>query len=182
MYCALAYGCKYIIYFVYGYGNNDTDLVDTNLNTTQKYEYAKQANTEIQKLADVMFNFEWEKTIVKSPDPDKVNKAFEWVDDITLTHDRIKDWTVTKDTIAGCFKDAEGRDGFMFVNYEDPGQLISRKTGLSSGKDISSDVTVNFKDAKKILVYERGERKIVDGSSYTFKLGAGEGQFVIPLN
>ena len=180
MYCALAYGCKYIIYFVYGYGSNDTDYVDTNLNPTQKYQYAKAANEEIHKLEDVMFNFDWEKTIVMNRDPDRPNKGFEWVDDMYATHDRITNWTVTRDTLAGCFKDAEGRDGFMFVNYEDPGKVLNRDG--TPGEDISDTVSVTFKNAKKILVYEHGERKIVDGNTYNFVLGAGEGQFVIPLN
>lgn len=180
MYCALAFGCRYIIYFVYGYGNNDTDLVDTNLNTTQKYEYAKQANTEIHKLEDVILNFNWEKTIAKHGDPNMENEAITWLDDPNATHSRIKNWTVTKDTIAGCFKDAEGRDGFLFVNYEDPGKVLNRDG--TPGEDISDSVSVTFNNAKKLLVYEHGEQKIVNGNKYTFTLGAGEGQFVIPLN
>ncbi len=181
MYLALAYGCNYIIYFTYGYGGEgNAYLVDADLNPTAKYYYAKEANEEIHKLEDVMLNFTWDKTIVKNANPDRENQAFNWLTDPTATHSRITNWTVTQDTVVGCLKDKDGRDGFMFVNYADPGRALNRDG--TPGEDISDDVTVTFDDAKKILVYEHGERKVVDGNTYTFKLGTGEGQFVIPLN
>ncbi len=176
MYTAMAYGVRYFIYFTYGYGMNDSGLVDSNLNPTQKYYYAKQANSEVHKLEDVMLNFNWQSIMYKNAKNYLPNSAFSYLSgfsDVRTSHPRINDYSVTQDTIVGCFKDGENRDGFMFVNYADP------------AKKLSDTVSVKFNNANKLLIYELGEKKIVDvpaNGVYTFTLSAGAGQFIIPLN
>ena len=60
----------------------------------------------------------------------------------------------------------------MLVNYTDPYY------------DLDNTVTVQFKDAKALLMYRFGEKHVVplkkDGT-YTFELYPGEGRFIIPL-
>ena len=60
----------------------------------------------------------------------------------------------------------------MIVNFTDP------------YFDKDSEVTVQFKDAKALLMYRLGQKVVIDlpkDGSYTFKLYPGEGRFVIPL-
>ena len=48
----------------------------------------------------------------------------------------------------------------------------------------NSEVTLNFKDAKGLLMYRLGQKVIVKlpkSGDYTFKLYPGEGRFIIPL-
>ena len=88
------------------------------------------------------------------------------------SHPRIASVENEQDAIMGAFKDDEGNDAFMLVNYTDP------------YFDLDNKVTVKFNDAKALLMYRFGEKVIVplnsDGS-YTFVLYPGEGRFIIPL-
>jgi hypothetical protein len=88
------------------------------------------------------------------------------------SHERIGKVTMTEDTIITAFKDWEGNDAFMLLNYNDPYYNLTDR------------VTVQFKDAKGILMYRFGEEYVVplnkDGT-YTFELYPGEGRFIIPL-
>lgn len=175
MYTAMAFGVRYFIYFTYGYGMNDNGLVDSNLNPTAKYYYAQQANNEVHLLEDVMLNFNWQGIMYKNGSSYSPNAAFNHIKNFSkvfTSHARINSYTVSKDTVVGCFKDNENRDGFMFVNYVDP------------AKKQSDTVTVKFNNATKLIVYELGVRKVVElpaSGEYNFTLSAGEGRFVIPI-
>ena len=117
-----------------------------------------------------MLSFNWDSVMVKNGTKDLgVNSQFSVLKNTRESHPRIKDYTVSRSTITGCFKDDNGRDGFMFVNFSDP---------YNMNKD---DITVNFNDTSLLLVYEKGVEKIVYGNTYTFTLEPGEGRFVIPL-
>lgn len=175
MYTAMAFGVRYFIYFGYGHGMNDRGLVDRNLNPTQKFYYAKQVNNEVHGIEDVMLNFNWQGIMYKNRSAYSQNPAFNYLngfESVMNSHPRIDNYRVNQDTVVGCFKDNEDRDGFMFVNYADPAKKLTDK------------ITVKFNNAKKLIVYELGERKVVDLSAngeYAFSLLPGEGRFVIPL-
>ena len=79
---------------------------------------------------------------------------------------------IKKDALMGTFKDDEGRDAFMLVNYNDP----------YFGEE--NEVTIEFKDAKALLMYRMGKQEVVklNKGKYTFKLYPGEGRFIIPLS
>ncbi len=175
MYTALAFGVRYFIYFGYGYGSSDDSLVNTRLQPTKKYFYAQQVNNEIHGIEDVMLNFNWQSTMYKNGSIFTSNSAFSYLTDfkdVIDSHPRIENYRVNQDTVVGCFKDGEGRDGFMFVNYANPAKKLNDK------------VTAKFNDASKLIVYELGERKVVDllnSGEYTFTLLPGEGRFIIPI-
>ncbi len=172
MYTALAYGVRYFIYFTYAKFANEQheSLLDINGNRTNRYYYAQEVNNEIHKLEDVMLSFDWDSAMIKNGYNDTHNVEFTYLQNVRESHPRIKDYSVSRATLTGCFKDKAGRDGFMFVNYADPYRRV---------KD---EITVNFNDTSLLLVYEKGEEKIVYGNTYTFTLEPGEGRFVIPLN
>lgn len=172
MYTALAYGVRYFIYFTYAEFANEPheSLLDINGNRTNRYYYAQEVNNEIHKLEDVMLSFDWDSAMIKNGYNDTKNIEFTYLQNVRESHPRIKDYSVSRATLTGCFKDKAGRDGFMFVNYADPYRRV---------KD---EITVNFNDTSLLLVYEKGEEKIVYGNSYTFTLTPGEGRFIIPLN
>jgi len=140
---------------------------------TSRYYAAKKVNKEVHLLEDIILSFDWQSVMYQNVDEDNPNVAFEYLDgfkDVVNSHPKINNYSVTQDSIVGCFKDKDGHDGFMFVNYSEP------------GRKLSDDITVNFNDTSLLLVYENGVEKIVYGNTYTFTLEPGEGRFVIPLN
>ncbi len=171
MYSAMAYGVKYFIYFVYASFSEESNqaLIDADGNPTERYYGAQLVNNEIHALEDVFLSFDWQYSMFRNGNDQTPNLEAKLLKNAKTSHPRIASYSVTQDTLTGCFKDGEGRDGFMFVNYADP------------AKGLNDRITVKFNDARKILVYDKGEEKIIDGNSYNFNLGAGEGRFVIPL-
>lgn len=173
IYTAMAYGVEYFIHYTYnGWSDNKHGIVDINNTKTFRYYAAQTVHNEVHAFEDVFLNFKWDGVMVKSkPNSLYENRAFGMLEYCIDGHDRIKDWSVTNDTVLGAFKDGEGRDGFMIVNYSDP------------AKGEMDDVTVTFNDARALLMYRYGQKIVVpiaDGQ-YTFKLEPGEGRFVIPL-
>ena len=86
-------------------------------------------------------------------------------------NERVKEVSVSEETIIGCLKDGEGYDGYMIVNATEPSE---NKTDT---------VTISFYKATKALAYIHGEEQTItlENGSYTFEIGAGEGVFVIPI-
>lgn len=174
IYTAMAYGCEYFIHYTYnGWSDTKHGIVDINNNKTFRYYAAQTVHNEVHAIEDVFLNFKWDGVMVKEQ-PNSLygtNPAFEMLNYCLDGHDRIKDWSVTNDTVLGAFHDAEGRDGFMIVNYSDP------------AKGQNDDVTITFNDARALLMYRYGQKIVVpiENGQYTFKLEPGEGRFVIPL-
>ena len=84
--------------------------------------------------------------------------------------DCTKSVRATQDTLIGQFKDGEGRDGLMVVNFTDPTDGFKDK------------VSFEFKDANRALVYRNGVRRVyeVKDGKLDLNLATGEGVFVIP--
>jgi hypothetical protein len=76
-----------------------------------------------------------------------------------------------QDTLTGVFKDSEGRDGFMIVNYTEPSAGLQNKVDLQ------------FENCTRAIVVKKGIQEVVDckDGALTFTMDAGEGYFVIPL-
>lgn len=126
-------------------------------------------NKELEKFDHVMLNFNWQGTMAVAPEGKTKSAVLSKVAD--YKNERIKDVSVSEETIIGCLKDGKGYDGYMLVNATEPSE---KKT---------DEVTISFYKATKALAYVNGEEQTItlkDGS-YTFKLGAGEGVFVIPI-
>ncbi len=178
IYAALAYGSREIIYYTYAGENDDTadsDWALLNYMTGEynwTYDCAKTVNNEVHAFENVYLNFDWEGSMYYNSDPMVDNQNFANLVYASETHPRIKGFEGTQDTLLTYFKDKDGNDAFMLLNMTDP------------YFELDDEVTVQFKDAKGLLMYRNGQKMIVplglDGK-YTFKLYPGEGRFIIPL-
>ena len=83
----------------------------------------------------------------------------------------VKSATATEDTIIGQFKDKWGNKAYMVVNYSSP------------YKNVATEVTMQFENAKKVLIFKKGRQILQTLDNHTLKmtLGSGEGYFVIPV-
>ena len=179
VYTNLAFGSTYMTYYEYGTFKSQSEgefglinLQDGTYNYT--YDMAKTVNNEVHAFEDAYLNFKWDGVMCFSSLPaGKINPKFKEVTGGLKSHPRIASVDITEDALMGTFKDAEGRDAFMLVNFNDPYY------------NEDNEVTVQFKDAKALLMYRFGEEEVVtlpkDGS-YTFRLYPGEGRFIIPLS
>jgi hypothetical protein len=98
------------------------------------------------------------------------NSSFNYLETDNV-HDRIHSVKAKKDTFAGVFKDGEGRDGFMFVNYDTP-----------TSKEINT-VEIQFRNCTQVIVYVNGTRKEVEvkNGKISIDLKASDAAFIIPL-
>ena len=88
------------------------------------------------------------------------------------SHARIRSFSCRKDAIVGAFKDEEGRDGFMVVNYDAP------------SSEETNRIEISFNNCTKAIVIGRDGKKTVtepQNGKLTLDLKASEGAFIIPL-
>lgn len=182
VYSFLAFGGKGIQWFCYwsppyndgatifGYG-----CIDRSGNKTATYDYVKAANLEVRGLEKIYLNFEWKNvmTIIGTENDDGgENRNFNYIQEAAISsHDRIESVRTQQDTLIGVFKDGEGRDGFMVVNFTEP------------SKNLDNKVELKFKNCTRALVVKNGREEVIDckNGQLTFTQKAGEGYFVIPL-
>lgn len=169
-----AFGARGIELFVYGDTASHPGMIRADGRKTDAYEYVKNVNAENEKWAHVLMNFDWKgvMTVLGEKNTEGYNELFDAMRGDGLTEsDRIRSLSATRDTLVGVFRDKNGYDGFMFVNFNDP---FYRK---------SDTVTVRFNNATKAVVYVRGEREVVDlaDGTLTYKLTSGDAAFVIPV-
>ena len=142
---------------------------------TAIYDYVKTANLEIRSFEDIYLNFDWQGVIPKigtDNDEGGENTCFNYLTyKVMDSHERIKSFKAQQDTLTGVFKDKEGRDGFMFVNYTEPSAGLKNK------------VELQFNDCTHAIVVKKGQQKEVKAKNgkISFTMDAGEGYFVIPL-
>ena len=175
---SLAYGIEGIQWFCYwdprygGSENFTSAYVTLDGQKTHRFNMAKQANTEIYAIWNVLENFKWERvmTYIGTDNIMGENSAFNYLT-TTNTHNRIYSVKAKKDTFAGVFKDGEGRDGFMFVNYDAP-----------TSKEINT-VEIQFKNCTQAVVYINGARTEVEvkNGKVALQLKASDAAFIIPL-
>jgi hypothetical protein len=192
-YTALAYGARGIEYFTYmsvasppytgefragdwALIRSPNDLQSDDVSTyyrTETYYAAQNLNTELLSYDHVLLAFDWQGTI-QTAGADAQTTAggcFEKTKNALTSHPRIKSISASEDLITGTFKDKNGYDGFMAVNFADS----------ASGR--SNDVKISFNHARKAVVYTNGVKSIIDlnGGVYESTLDAGEGRFIIPI-
>ena len=142
---------------------------------TAIYDYVKTANLEIRGFEDIYLNFDWQGVIPKIGTDNEdggENICFNYLTyNVMNSHERIKSFKAQQDTLTGVFKDKEGRDGFMFVNYTEPSAGLKNK------------VELEFNDCTHAIVVKKGKPKEVKAKNgkISFTMNAGEGYFVIPL-
>ena len=191
-YVPLAFGIKGLGHFCYTtpgkppyageFAEEDYALINfTNENDfstyykTELWDKVKTVNEELKGMDQAILSFDWQG-IMKSIGTDAQTGAgrncFLNVKKWMHKHDGIKTFTSTEDAIMGVFKDDDGYDGFMLVNFADPAY------------DRENTVTITFRGATCAMIYIDGEPQMVDlvDGTYTVTLEPGEGQFIIPLN
>ncbi len=178
IYSALAFGSREIKYYKYIdelESGNDADWALLSYMTgeyTWLYDAAKTVNNEVHAMEEVLLNFEWEGVMYNTANEMFPNINFDYLTNPATSHPRIAKFRSTEDAFLTYMKDKDGNDGFMLLNFTDP------------YFHLDNEVTLQFNDAKALLMYRMGQKVIVplnaDGS-YTFKLYPGEGRFIIPL-
>lgn len=142
---------------------------------TAIYDYVKTANLEIRSFEDIYLNFDWQGVIPKIGTDNEEggeNANFNYLTyKVMDSHERIQSFRAQQDTLTGVFKDKEGRDGFMFVNFTEPSAGLKNK------------VELQFNDCTHAIIVKKGKQKEVKAKNgkITFTMDAGEGYFVIPL-
>lgn len=178
VYTNLAFGSHFMTYYEYGTFKSQDEgefglinLQDGTYNYT--YDMAKTVNNEVHAMEDALLHYNWDGVMCFSSMPKgKINPKFKEVPYVMKEHPRIASVEIEKDALMGTFKDADGNDAFMLVNYNDPYY------------NENNEVTIQFKDAKALLMYRFGQQEVVPlnkNGEYTFKLYPGEGRFIIPL-
>lgn len=182
VYSFLAYGGAGIQWFCYwsppAFSTAETfgeSCIGRDGKPTAIYDYVKQANHELRGLEDIYFNFDWQGVMTKIGTENEdggENKNFNYLNyKVMSSHERIKSFTTQQDTLTGVFKDKDGRDGFMIVNFTEP----------SAG--LKNTVELEFNDCTHALIVKKGVPEEVDAKDgkISFTMDAGEGYFVIPL-
>lgn len=175
MYSFLAYGGDCVQWFCYScpppndgatsFGNDA--LLNRDLEKTDAYDYVKTANAYVQALMPWYKNFTWKGVMTSSEDGGEGN--FENIEKMsgTKTLSKVEG---TNDVLVGVFSDKDGRDGYMVVNFTDP------------GKELSNTVTLSVSSVHNAIVVLNGQKTIVPvkNGKITINLNSGEGCFVIP--
>jgi len=180
MYCEMCYGVVNMQYFCYftPFSNVEDSLtafIDSNGEKTQRWFDGKKINEEIHKFDHVYLNFtdNWTgtMTVIGTENKTGKQKAFDMLNEKIFEHERIKQVTTQQDTIIGTYKDKDGRDGFMMVNYTAPAYRLKDK------------VEIDFNDADAVIFYREGEYNLVEltDGHFEIELDAGEGVFAIPV-
>ena len=181
-YSFMAYGGKMISWFCYwspvrfdGLTYFTEAMIELDGTKTAVYDYVKTVNSEILSFDDIYLNFDWQGVMTRLGRENKMgeNDNFAYIENTVMkSHERISKIVCEQDTLIGVFKDGEERDGFMVVNFSDP------------GKELKDEVSMTFKDAKFAFVVQNGQTETIklDQGVLTLDLDVGDGAFVIPLN
>lgn len=177
--CFLAYGGDCIQWFCYtcpppNDGSThfgDDAPVNRALEKTPAYDYIRQTNADVQALMPYYKNFAWKGVMLSDVNGGEGN--FEYLTDspnLLTSGKTITGISSTQDAFAGLFEDKDGNEGYMVVNFTDP------------GKNLANKVTLKIKDKGAVVVVKNGVKttqKIKKGN-VTLDLACGEGAFVIP--
>ena len=173
LYSFLAYGGDCAQWFCYappppGSSNfGDNAPLNRNHDKTPAYDYIKTANEYAQAMMPWYKNFKWKGTMTTNVWGGEGNFAL--ISKLSSTK-TLTAFEGTADGLAGVFEDKDGREGYMVVNFTDP------------GKNIDNTVTLTVKDVHNAIVILNGEKKIVpvNNGKIVLELKSGEGCFVIP--
>ena len=181
MFTGMALGARLYEYFCFRslpsfgfYG-----IIDEAGNPTDQYYMLKEANEKVLPFAKITYAFDWHNLVLSlASNESSVENENSFDGAKALLEEDPSDKgvgvlskTVSQyDAIVGCFKQGE-QDGYMVVNYAEPG---SSKSNM---------VRVTFSDCTQALVYRNGvatTKKLFNGT-LSLTLEAGDAAFVIPV-
>ena len=166
-YVSIAFGAKAIIYGCYygGWWSADSHMLDNDGQRTDTYYAVKQVNEEMSVFAGEYGKYENHGAIMLN----RVNPKASGVSlGTTKVDPRYRPAVLTADPVlCGCFSEKEG-DGkaFVFTNMFDP----------NTGRTAS--LTASFPGAKRVTLYRKGEKTVLDGCTLCLTLENREGVFV----
>lgn len=174
-YSFLAYGGDGIQWFCFtcpppydgaGYFGNDA-LLDRDYQKTATFDYVKTANGYLQAMMPYYKNFTWKGVMTSSEDGGEGN--FERVQRMESAK-TVKKVEGTEDVLVGVFEDKDAREGYMVVNFTDP------------GRKLDNEVTLTVESVHNAIVVLNGVKSVrpVKDGKLTLSLKSGEGCFVIP--
>lgn len=178
-YSFLAYGGDCIQWFCYScpppsdgstaFGNNAP--INRDLEKTAAYTYIQQTNADVQALMPYYKNFTWKGVMLGNINDTEDNFSYlEGSPNVLESGKTLTGITGEEDCFAGLFEDKDGNEGYMIVNFTDP------------GKNLSNKVTLTIKDKGAVVVVKNGVKTTerVKKGKVTLNLACGEGAFVIP--
>lgn len=161
----LALGAQSFEYFEYYDWSADDDI--TGILTNGLYDEVKSVNRELLAWDHVFMAFDWQgiKTYQVGEDYTKGISQLSNLEKVIVS--------ASAETVVGEYKYTNGSDtdyGYMITNFTDP------------SKNITDSVNIEVNPGQQVLVYRNGVGTYMspDGNDkINFKLGAGEGVFVI---
>ena len=188
IYSALALGADSISWYTYVDPQEDEPLglhsAPVNFYTGERneeiYNAFKSVNDEIATFDYALKCFTW-KGFLTNEDVSLLGvlASQTYTSDYYIS-DALKTKTLTSVSSAGLpyimgrMVDSNGNEGFMIANYTVPSEAKEGET---------YKMTLNFKKGiNKMIIWQNGEKKIVDvsGNSYELELKLGGGAFVLP--
>ena len=175
-------GVKQVSYFTYQrkrtntttgeYFDDGTSFLTTSGETTELYDWMKNIHSEMQALAPVILNYDYQglATYVGAPAPcsmaflgNVTDSEFVKVSEVTTSEESVL-------FISELYDQDKDLYGYMILNLADP----SVKANLTA--------EIKFKDCTWSSVYNKGvhSQKKLDNGVYKVSLAAGQAVFVIP--
>lgn len=157
-------------------------MLDKNNQRTSVYYAVQKANALIADLDEVLKSVSFAGVMpiaVKSAtkeEQDTDDKAMRYlakIDGAVITaedFDVLKSAAADHNALISRFSDEGGNEGYMLVNYGDP------------GRNKPANVTLNLIDCNEAIIYRNGKPQTVSvkNNKLTVALGAGEGVYLIP--
>lgn len=184
----LGMGVKQISYFTYWrkqdnssgeYFYDDASIISQNGEKNALYGYMQTIHREMQDLAKVILNFNWQATSYAVGAP--LDFSMNWLSGVeNQTLAKVSSHTVKQGgvSLVSELKDeTRGQYGYMIQNILDP-------AWAEQGGNTISEITLKFDDSySKLAVYDKGTlryEKLAADNTYTCKLDAGYALFVLP--
>lgn len=178
IYSEMAFGSHEFIYYEYAnvYSEEEGGFALFNIKKNEynrSYEWAKTVNNEVHNFEDAYLSYNWDGVMFKNANELYENQAFDMISENALAkHPRVAIKSCEQDCFMGTFKNDQGDDAFMLVNYTDPYHQLNNK------------VKLHFNNAKGLLMYRYGQKMVVNlplSGDYTIDLYPGEGRFIVPI-
>ena len=166
-YTAIAFGAKAIIYGCYygGWWRPESHMLDDSGERTDTYYAVQQVNREMSVFAEEYGRYENRGAVM-------YNRIHPKASGVSLGTTRVKAkhrplMLTAAPVLCGCFTEKEG-DGraYVFNNMFDP----------QTGKE--APFTAVFPGAKRLTLYRKGEKTVIEGGTLKLTLDSREGVFV----
>lgn len=175
VYANLAYGSQGIQYFCYwsptadGAANFGNAMIAPDGSKTDSYYGVQAVNNEIKEFDHIYMALD-HKGVMLFPKDGLTNEMF--TEKSLDSFAPVQQVDCDGPLVMGCFEDSRDYAALVLVNYTDP------------SAETSNAVSIQFEDAKEIIVYDKGikTRVSLKKSVYETVLEPGGGQFILILH